>query len=748
MISRLRHLLIHPLRDALRPRRPAGGPPRERPRLLFLFHGGDKTWPGLGRQLYKEEATFREVIGRCSPAVERSLGLRLSDLLAGRDGVRAGTPEEGERQNIVLLSAVALAMYELWRSRGVEPEGVVGNCSGEIAAAYAAGALTLEEAAEVACSVSHLVTEKPSQGHYLWLDVNFDEALRLGRKSPARLEVIVDLSPRESLAYCSSAGLADVQRFLSESGVSLHAVNSGLAFHTPDSNALGVMAGALYQPRPRPLALPFYSAYAGGLLPPGTLLDAEHWYRAAVERVMFGHATCAALADGYNVMLNVCGHTSLKAGIEQSAATLNKRPLILETMRRGEPELATCEGSFRRLSESGLVNPRAARGGRGEAPASNGAADTGGINLLSPEVVRDPYPHYASLRRSGSVHFLKQHGFWLVLDYDDVLHAIKQPQHFSSVRPAVRFDPVLTESDPPAHTRVRRILSPYFSAQSTQALEGYVRDCAGRLLRVSDRSAEFDLVSRFAGPLTELTITRLLGLSEEDTGSIRRHLAPHKRSPDGLLFTRLEEWVRDYVARLQARPDESLGGRLLRGEGEAALAPEEVVTLLKLLWAAGTHTTERLISTSALLLLRHPAVRTEVQARPGLLPAFVEESLRLDTPELMAWRSTPAEVELAGVTIPAGAEVRLCIAAANHDPAQFPEPERLSLRRSPNNHLSFAAGPHYCLGASLARMEARVALETLLAEWPDFGAARPLHLVSYVEEYHSRTLKELFVTAG
>ncbi|MET0624931.1 MAG: cytochrome P450 [Pyrinomonadaceae bacterium] len=745
MISRLRRLLTHPIRAALRPGRHAGGAPRERPRLLFLFHGGDKVWSGLGRQLYKEAAAFREAVGRCSPAVERSLGFNLSDRLAGRDDVRAGTGEEVERQNIVLLSAVALAMYELWRSRGVEPEGVVGNCSGEIAAAYAAGALTLEEAAEVVCSVAHLVTEKPSQGYFLWLDVGFDEALRLSRKSPARLEVVVDLSPVESLAYCPSAEFADVQRFLSESGVGLHATNAGPEYHTPGSNALSALAGTLYQPRPRPLARPFYSAHAGGLFPAGTLLSADHWYRAAVEPVMFGHAMCAALADGYNVMLHVCGHTSLKAGVEQSAAMLNKRPLILETMRRGESELATWKASFRRLSESGLVGPRAGRGGRGAAPTSNGAAAADAVNLLSPEVVRDPYPHYAALRRSGSVHFLKEHGFWLVLDYDDVVRAIKQPQQFSSVRPAVRFDPVLTESDPPAHTRVRRILSPYFSTQSAHALEGYVRDCAVRLLRESERPAEFDLVSSFAEPLTELTITRLLGLSEQDTESIRRHLAPHKR--DGLLFTKLEEWVRDYVARLLARPDESMGSRLLLGEGEAALTPEEVVTLLKLLWAAGTHTTERLISTSSLLLLRHPAVRDEVQASPGLLPAFVEEALRLDTPELMAWRSTRAEVEVAGVTIPAGADVKLCIAAANHDPAQFPEPERLSLRRNPNNHLSFAAGPHFCLGASLARMEARVALETLLTEWPDFGAARPLHTISYVEEYHSRTLKELFVTA-
>ncbi|HEX8687014.1 MAG TPA: cytochrome P450, partial [Pyrinomonadaceae bacterium] len=454
--------------------------------------------------------------------------------------------------------------------------------------------------------------------------------------------------------------------------------------------------------------------------------------------------------DGYDVVLDVCCRPWLKDAVEESAKTLNRPALILDTMSMGEPELATWEESLRRLRGMGLVKNGGGgsgrEGGATAAPAAPRLSDS--LNLLSPEVVRDPYPHYAALRGTGSVHYLKQHGFWIVLDYDDVADALKRPEIFSSVRPAVRFDPVLTEADPPAHTRVRRILSPYFSAQSAKGLEGYVRDCAVRLLRESGRPAEFDLVGGFAAPLTEMTITRLLGLSDEDADSLRRHLSPHRRHADGRLFAALEEWVRGYAARLLARPDESLGGRLLAGEGEAALAPEEVITLLKLLWAAGTHTTERLIATSALTLLRHPEVREEVQGDPALLPAFMEEVLRLDTPELMAWRVTREEVVLSGVTIPAGAEVKLCVAAANRDPAKFADPDRLSLRRSPNNHLSFGGGQHYCLGAPLARLEARLALEALFAEWPDFAAVRPLHVLSYFEEYHSRTLNELFVAAG
>ena len=738
--SRLRHYLPVSKVSGV-----ASGSRQQRPHVLFAFHGGNKTQSGAGEQLYRSEPAFRETILKCNPAVERSLGFILSDFFEGRDDGPVADAEVRERRHIVILSSVGLALFNACRAHGVEPEGVVGNCSGEIAAGYAAGALTLEEAVEVACSVSHLVTRKPAKGHFLWLDIDFDKALRLASVSPAKFEVVVDLSPLSSLVYCASAESANLQQFLSESRVRYHAAESGWAYHTPGSNALSGMSETLYRPQPRPLTRAFYSAYAGGLLPQGTLLRADHWYRAAVEEVRFGLATCAALADGYDMILNVCGHTSVRTGVEQSARALDKRALILDSMRKGESEVATWNESLRRLSESGLTGPRASADERERGPEG---ANTSALNLLRPSVVRNPYPHYAALRRAGPVHFLSEHGFWLVLNYDDVLHALKQPHLFSSVKPAVRFDPVLTELDPPAHTRVRRILSPYFAAPSVQALEAYVRDCAVGLLRGVGRPSEFDLVRNFAEPLTELTITRLLGLSDQDTQDLRRLLAPHRHSPDGLLFQILEGWAREHVARLRVRPDESLGSLLLRGEGDAALAPEEVVTLLKLLWAAGTHTTERLISTSALLLLRHRGVRVEVQDDLSLLPQFVEEALRIDTPELMAWRATRADVEVSGVTIPAGAEVRLSIAAANHDPEQFAEPERLWLRRSPNNHLSFAAGPHYCLGAALTRMEARVALETLLTEWPDFNAARPLHMVSYFEEYHSRTLKELFVAAG
>ncbi|HEU0076787.1 MAG TPA: cytochrome P450, partial [Longimicrobiaceae bacterium] len=169
---------------------------------------------------------------------------------------------------------------------------------------------------------------------------------------------------------------------------------------------------------------------------------------------------------------------------------------------------------------------------------------------------------------------------------------------------------------------------------------------------------------------------------------------------------------------------------------------------LKLFWIAGTTTTTRLVAAAALHLLRDPELRARVQADPALVPALVEEAARLDPPEMLLWRIAGPGAELAGVAIPPGAEVRLGGAAANRDPARFPDPDRLRLERAPNPHLTFGSGPHVCPGSRLARLQVRVALEALLAAWPRFREARPLAALSDAPSPNSRALSELWVSPG
>lgn len=714
---------------------------RVRPRLLFAFHGGNKMRFGVGRQLYRAEPALRDAIRRCNAATERALGFSVSDYFEGVDFGAAGGLEEGERREVVLHGALELGLCDLWRAYGVEPDASVGISGGEVTAAYAAGALTLEESAELLCSVARVVTQRPLKGYFIWLGVGYEEARRLCAESPAELDVMIDTGPRSSIIYCTSADFAEVTRFLSGRCVIGRIVETEWAHHTPWAEAAAVTATELYRPRPLPLVRNFYSSVSGGLIPAGAALDPDYWYRAAITPILFGRAMCAALADGHDVILNVCNDPGLGV-VSQCAEATGRRVTVIDTMNGREPELAAWNSSRRTLRALGLMGVRAGKSGRGRvSPAPVPAAD---IDLLRPDVLREPYTHYAALARSGPAHFLTRHGFWLVLRYDDVVQAFKNPHAFSSVRLGDSFDPVLIDADPPEHTRARRSLAPYFSSHPPSALEDYTRECARGLLAGGDKGGNFDIVKDYAIPLAQLVVGGFLGLPHEETKALGRELRA-RENQRGDLSSFLSDWARRHLERLGGSSGEDVCSRLLRGEGDKALTPGEVASLLKLLWAAGTLAPSISITMSVLLLLRHPEARRQLQGDLSLLPAFVEESLRLEAPEPMISRVTREEVTVSGTVIPAGAPVNLCIGAANRDPAHFAEPDTLSLRRDPNKHLSMGAGPHHCIGAALGRMEVRVALEVLLTEWPEFSEARPLYTVSYEESLRTRALKSLYV---
>ncbi|MCA1643804.1 MAG: cytochrome P450 [Acidobacteria bacterium] len=346
------------------------------------------------------------------------------------------------------------------------------------------------------------------------------------------------------------------------------------------------------------------------------------------------------------------------------------------------------------------------------------------LELTAPEVVANPFPCYEALRGSGSVHFLPRHDFWLVLGYDDVNAALMQPQLFSNrVRDYRQVDGVLLGADPPEHATARRAVSHFFSAQALTAQAPFAERTAERLLRPLLDGAEFEVLRDFASPLVEEVIAHLIGLDKETLAAMRA--APGSAGDLESLFASFDSIIEAAAERTP------LCDQLVR-EGGGVIPRAHARSLIRLLWVAGTTTTRRSVSSSVLLLLRHPGVRERVASEPSLLPAFVEESIRLHPPEHMLSRAAAVETELSGVKIPAGATVKLCVAAANRDPSRFDRPESLLLGRAPNRQLSFGGGTHRCVGAALARMEAATALRVLLRLAPDFRSARPLDTLRFV----------------
>lgn len=362
-------------------------------------------------------------------------------------------------------------------------------------------------------------------------------------------------------------------------------------------------------------------------------------------------------------------------------------------------------------------------------------------NLLSPEVQANPFPYYAQLRRHTPVLWNELLQAWLVSRYRDVDYALRHPQLFSSagwisqlvgdLNPVPEV-PWMLELDPPAHTRVRKLVNKAFTPRLIKSLEPYLQGLVQELLAALPAHQEFDFVQTVATPLPMIVIAELLGVDPAHRDNFKRWsdnvMSASNRPTDEAERQRIRQshaemraYFADVIAQRRRAPREDLITALVRAEEDRQVLTEnEILALMVSLLTAGNETTTNLLGSAIMMLLEHPAELAKVRADRTLIPALVEEVLRYESPIQFIPRHTVQEVELSGTRIPAGAAVLLLLGAANRDEEQFPEPDRFDIGRNQRNHLAFGYGVHYCIGAELARLEAKVALEAFLFECPRF----------------------------
>jgi len=369
--------------------------------------------------------------------------------------------------------------------------------------------------------------------------------------------------------------------------------------------------------------------------------------------------------------------------------------------------------------------------------------------LMRPETKADPYPLYADLRRRGLVR--SPLGVWATSSHATA-EAVLRDQRFSSspvhqrgYRPPSYPDgdpraelPAadLLTMDPPDHTRIRRLVSSAFTPRSIAGLEPWIRDLAGRLLEQADAAAGFDLIDALAFPLPIAVICHLLGVPAEDQASFRvwghdvattlePQLAPSAETRSRASELALTAYLQDLVRKRRADPDDSLLSALVAVEEEGdRLSPGELVSTALLLLIAGFETTVNLIGNGTVALLGERGQWRRLGEEPALVPAAVEELLRYDSPVQMTGRTATEDVDCDGTVIPKGAPIIVAIGGANRDPDVFEQPDRLNIDRpNASRHLSFSLGIHHCLGAALARLEGRVAVEELTRRYPGLELA-------------------------
>ncbi|MEV6731267.1 MULTISPECIES: cytochrome P450 [unclassified Streptomyces] len=374
------------------------------------------------------------------------------------------------------------------------------------------------------------------------------------------------------------------------------------------------------------------------------------------------------------------------------------------------------------------------------------------LPYADPAFVADPFPLYRQLREDGPVRRTVIAGgleAWLVTRYEDGLAALSDSRLSSDVRdasdtrilrqlPATERESMLSNmlrSDPPDHTRLRRLVSKAFTAHRVAGMRPRIQAITDRLLDAVVPAGHAELVADFALPLPVAVISELLGVPVDERHEFQhwtdRLIRRGPELPDPAVVNEAWQHMRAYVTELirdkRAHPgDDLLSALVTARDAEQQLTEDELVAMVFLLLAAGYITTVNLIGGGIAMLLAHPGQLDRLRSDPELLPGAIEEFLRYDGPVSPGIaRFAREDVEIAGVTIPRGATVLIGSAVADRDPARFPDPDRLDITRQDNAHLAFGHGIHYCLGAPLARLEGQIAIGTALRRLPGLALAVP-----------------------
>jgi cytochrome P450 len=368
------------------------------------------------------------------------------------------------------------------------------------------------------------------------------------------------------------------------------------------------------------------------------------------------------------------------------------------------------------------------------------------LEKLTPRFYANPYPTYLALRQNEPVKRMPN-GSYFLTRYDDLVTAYKNTKVFSSDK-RKEFAPKygssllyehhttsLVFNDPPAHTRVRRLIMGALSPRAISGMEPDLIALVDRLLDGIAAKGRFELIGDFASAIPVEVIGNLLDVPHQEREPLRDWslaiLGALEPVIGAQVFARGNKAVKDFLAYLEilverrrgkpGNPERDVLTRLIQGEDGERLTAKELLHNCIFLLNAGHETTTNLIGNGLVALSEHPAEKKRLIEQPGLIKTAVEEILRFESSNQLGNRMTTARVELGGVAMPEGTPITLCIGAANRDPAQFADPESLDVGRTPNRHLAFATGAHQCAGMALARLEGAVAISRFLARFPNYA---------------------------
>jgi len=401
---------------------------------------------------------------------------------------------------------------------------------------------------------------------------------------------------------------------------------------------------------------------------------------------------------------------------------------------------------------------------KGEGVSLGCREDTRQSMAINPRSLLDQlrYPHacFTALRESGPILYDERLKVWEVFNYEDVRALLANHELFSSDNYRFAPEPVIEErdssiinTDPPLHRQLRNLVSQAFTPRAINQLAPRIAEITNELLDAVIERGSMDIIGDLAGALPIIVIAEMLGIPSSDRVQFKRwsdaiviseyenikpeNFEAYREQMRRTVRSTLDDiycYFKDIVAERRRAPGSDLISALLASEIDGVRLPErDILSFAALLLVAGNITTTNLLGDALLCFDEHPEVMERLKHEPQLIPSAIEEVLRYRSPVTMIARYATQDTELAGRTVPRGAFILGWVSSANHDPAQFPEPERFDIERTPNRHLSFGHGIHFCLGAPLARLESHIALTILFERLQDI---RRIH-AEELETIHS-----------
>ena len=374
---------------------------------------------------------------------------------------------------------------------------------------------------------------------------------------------------------------------------------------------------------------------------------------------------------------------------------------------------------------------------------------------ISPELRVDPYPLWKRLRDEAPVYRNDQYDFYALSRFHDIEAAHRDPERFSSSHgttlETMSAEPIDTAMiiwlDAPKHTTLRKLVSRAFTMRRIAALDAQVREVCGELLDAQLGSGGFDYVQDFSAILPPSVISLLLGVPASERDELRRIVDNVFHTEEGVgmandvsmnALVELGQRLLGHFVDRRAHPRDDVFTDLVNAEvadeqtgAPRRLTDEELASFGILLFSAGSETVARHLGWAASLLDEHPTQRAELASDPSLIPGAVEEILRYEPPSPVNARWTTCDVDVDGVTIPAASRVILVTGSAGRDERKYPDPDVFDVHRKFDVHMTLGYGGHFCLGAALARMEARIGLEETLKRWPDWKVDRDQTVLLY-----------------